>query len=1000
MAVTAEVEGFRTENDLLERVLSVDFYRDLPKEIPNLLPEVQTSIRWDTPLEPLPIQFNNVETYQRSFFPLYMIECLQMLASSKYMSMGYPLRVSEVGCHKNGRFVEITLKSNAVLPFVCGDIALLYVGKPGHDVMPKKDVEMTPADVLPRDTDEGPAYVVVPDDHPLYEDTLKHALGFVLEAKRRHCTLQVLAMPPKFCSPKTFDVRSVERLEAIQDMIMFSRHGSKKFSDFGKGESEKDVWYLSKLCSFTTALREFQALRGMAWMPLQNKLLMSSVEPPQEQPVSDAHKSTYLEGIRIPKKLRKSLESSYNAAQLRAIRNSLKSDGITLIQGPPGTGKTTTIIGIISAILEQESLPYDSEAKEAPPKETAGTSDKAQKNKSAWFKYIDGNNMNEPLEIAFDTLGITDTQTSNGTHRYDSYACMKPAKSSSSEKVTVPTLRHSRRRILICAPSNAAIDEIVRRLVRPNTGGIFDADGKRLNPSVTRIGPNFHDDLTVYSLNNKIDMLGRKKYGHKFPNMKNHFRSMLVTETLLHSDIVCSTLSACGSMDMVKNHAMFHTLIIDEATQAVELSTLIALRLGCSRVVLVGDPCQLSATVCSNVAVSLKYDRSLFQRLQMCGYPVNLLDIQYRMDPGISRFPSMYFYKSQLKDAPSVYQRQQRDWREFPLLRPAVFYAIDSMQSKDETSYKNEMEANLVCQLLDMILTVLGSERDYKPELLEQRIAVITTYSAQVALLKETIAKRHPQLVAPPVEKEKKKVKEPVPPGPPLPKLLIDVSTVDGFQGMEKEIVIFSAVRTGYVGQKNAAQKTLREITPPNVLTIDTEPHEPDAAKRFASMMEEYIDGIRTGKTTSNIPDVVDVSFIADRRRINVAITRACRNLFIIGNPRFLLRHTHWQALYQHYAQCGGIFICKPDRGKLRPNYLETWARDYLIRDKAARKRYLKNPLLSKLILKIMGWDEKTASEQTGDEQPAATQPAAKQPAAKQPAAKQPASKKPANKQP
>ncbi|CDR96678.1 DNA2/NAM7 HELICASE FAMILY protein, putative [Babesia bigemina] len=988
MAITAEAEGFRTENDLLERVLSVDFYRDLPKDIPNQLPDVQSSIRWDTPLEPLPIQFENVETYQRSFFPLYMIECLQMLASSKYMSMAYPLRVSEVGCNKSGRFVEITLKSSAVMPFVCGDIALLYVGQPGHDIVPKNDAETMQVDTLPKDADEGPAYVVVPDDHPLYQDTLKHALGFVLEAKRRICTLQVLAMPPRFCNPKTFDIRSVERLEAIQELILWSRSksGSKKFSGMGRGDSDKEVWYLSKLCSFTTALREFQALRGLPRMPLQEKLLMGSVEPPQDQPVSDMDKDTYLEGIRIPKMLRKSLEASYNAAQLRAIRNSLNSNGITLIQGPPGTGKTTTIIGIISAILEQDFLPYDSDAKTEPSTETPGTSDASQINKPAWFKYIDGNNMNEPLEIAFDKLSITDTQTTNGTHRYDSYACMKPAKSSSSEKVRVPTLRHSRRRILICAPSNAAIDEIVRRLVRPHTGGIFDADGNRLNPSVTRIGPNFHDDLTVYSLNNKIDMLGRKKYGHKFPQMKNHFRSRLVTETLLQSDIVCSTLSACGSMDMVKNHAMFHTLIIDEATQAVELSTLIALRLGCSRVVLVGDPCQLSATVCSNVAVSLKYDRSLFQRLQMCGYPVNLLDIQYRMDPGISRFPSMYFYKSQLKDAPSVYQRQQRDWREFPLLRPAVFYAIDSMQSKDETSYKNEMEANLVCQLLDMILTVLKAERGYKPELLEQRIAVITTYSAQVALLKETIAMRHPQLVAPPVEKEKKKkVKEPVPPGPQLPKLLIDVSTVDGFQGMEKEIVIFSAVRTGYVGQKNAAQKTLREITPPNVLTIDNEPHDPDAAQQFANQMQEYVDGILTGKTTSTIPDVVDVSFIADRRRINVAITRACRNLFIIGNPRFLLRHTHWQALYHHYAQCGGVFICKPERGKMRENYLQTWGRDYLLRDKQARKRYLKNPLLSKLILKIMGWDAKTADEEITDQQPATAQQANKTPANQQP---------------
>ena len=60
----------------------------------------------------------------------------------------------------------------------------------------------------------------------------------------------------------------------------------------------------------------------------------------------------------------------------------------------------------------------------------------------------------------------------------------------------------------------------------------------------------------------------------------------------------------------------FATVIIDEACQAVELSTLIPLRYGCRRCILVGDPQQLPPTIISSVAANYQYDHSLFQRLQ------------------------------------------------------------------------------------------------------------------------------------------------------------------------------------------------------------------------------------------------------------------------------------------------------------------------------------------------------------------------------------------------
>ena len=80
------------------------------------------------------------------------------------------------------------------------------------------------------------------------------------------------------------------------------------------------------------------------------------------------------------------------------------------------------------------------------------------------------------------------------------------------------------------------------------------------------------------------------------------------------------------------------------------------------KVYLIGDPVQLPATVISSRAVEYNYDVSLFKRLQSAGYPVNVLDVQYRMHPSIAKFPSTEFYHGQLKNGPTVLEDTQRPW--------------------------------------------------------------------------------------------------------------------------------------------------------------------------------------------------------------------------------------------------------------------------------------------------------------------------------------------------
>lgn len=59
----------------------------------------------------------------------------------------------------------------------------------------------------------------------------------------------------------------------------------------------------------------------------------------------------------IPSRLKEKILNRYNHSQIEAITESLKKEGVTLIQGPPGTGKTTTVLAIVSVLLNSSSNP-------------------------------------------------------------------------------------------------------------------------------------------------------------------------------------------------------------------------------------------------------------------------------------------------------------------------------------------------------------------------------------------------------------------------------------------------------------------------------------------------------------------------------------------------------------------------------------------------------------------------------------------------------------------
>ena len=128
--------------------------------------------------------------------------------------------------------------------------------------------------------------------------------------------------------------------------------------------------------------------------------------------------------------------------------------------------------------------------------------------------------------------------------------------------------------VLVCAPSNAAIDEIVSRLLQHTGPGMLNARGESFLPAVVRVGPNIKEALMEVAL----DTLAKKRQAEHDAgggSLTYDAAKMLV---LNEAAIVCTTLSCAGYSMFSQLRQGFDTVLIDEAAQAVEVSTLIPLK--------------------------------------------------------------------------------------------------------------------------------------------------------------------------------------------------------------------------------------------------------------------------------------------------------------------------------------------------------------------------------------------------------------------------------------
>jgi senataxin len=389
------------------------------------------------------------------------------------------------------------------------------------------------------------------------------------------------------------------------------------------------------------------------------------------------------------------------------------------------------------------------------------------------------------------------------------------------EKAEIVGERENRRtKVLVCAPSNSALDEIVLRIMH---SGLLGPNGTSYSPTLVRVGVNVHHSVESVSMEalvrERVGEVGDLAAGAAASSEKKFERALEKDRVKLaildEAAVVCSTLSFSGSGMFARMTSQFDVVVIDEAAQAVEPSTLVPLCYGAKQVFLVGDPRQLPATVLSSIATEHNYNQSLFKRFEQCGYPIHLLKTQYRMHPAIREFPSTRFYAGELEDGPRMAQKTKRPWHDNLLFRPFVF--IDVASGKEYRgggmSWANDEEATLAVALVAVLV------KNY-PELASgEKIGVISPYKAQVKNIRRKLAEQLGE------ERARK----------------VDVNSIDGFQGREKDVCIFSVVRAPTSGK--------------------------------------------------------GLGFVADERRINVGLTRSKSSLIVLGSAKALKGDDNWGGL-------------------------------------------------------------------------------------------------------
>lgn len=344
--------------------------------------------------------------------------------------------------------------------------------------------------------------------------------------------------------------------------------------------------------------------------------------------------------------------------------------------------------------------------------------------------------------------------------------------------------------VLVCAQSNMAVDWISEKLVDRGLnvlrlGNPSRVDDKMLSFTYERRFESHPDYPLLWSLRKAMRELRSQRknfrgtYHQKMDRLRGRATELEVRingDIFRQAHVVASTLVGADSRLLMG--MTFNTLFVDEAAQALEAATWIAIRRA-RRVVLAGDHCQLPPTVKSIAALKGGLSTTLMERL-VKRHPecVTLLRTQYRMNEKIMNFSNQWFYHGMVNSSPTISHRGILDY-DSPMewIDTSALADATAEQRNKSLSLTNTAEAQLTASVLESYISKIGRQR-MEDEHID--IGIISPYRAQVQLLRQTIKKQQ---------------------GFKPYRRFISVNTVDGFQGQERDVIIISLVRSNDSGQ-------------------------------------------------------------------------------------------------------------------------------------------------------------------------------------------------------
>ena len=332
--------------------------------------------------------------------------------------------------------------------------------------------------------------------------------------------------------------------------------------------------------------------------------------------------------------------------------------------------------------------------------------------------------------------------------------------------------RNPQVRILVCSETHVAVNNLVSRIAKENKEiRIVRIRDYEKDSSIDAFAPEII--LNAYLSWASANIVNKDAFDIIASGLSNPEDKSLEKALALSANVVGMTCNRVSAYNFRDRTEMFDYVIIDEVCKAT-LPDILGPMLIAEKAILIGDPKQLPPVFCAE-------ERAVIQNIENCNLinylyidrlfkiskHVILLNTQYRMSKQIAALISDLFYREEgIKDGRNQATKSALTWIDY---NPSQKWPDPNEENKDSPEIYNSDECEIISKQVESILAIWNTETcDTETCDTETKIAVIAPYKAQVDMLRKVI-------------KESNQVK---------------IDSVDGFQGKQSHVVIFSITRT------------------------------------------------------------------------------------------------------------------------------------------------------------------------------------------------------------